>query len=251
LTHGEPRATDDARPNAYARIAVATFWAAALVAYLIASRRMGLGPLEVLASAVDFLTSHPSGPWLYVAAYVVRPLFLFSATVLTVGAGYLYGPWWGFLIVVVGANAGAMLAYAVARWLGGPWTQRLADDPRFRGVPARLRRRTFETILILRFTFAPYDAVNYLAGALRLKALPFLVATAVGSVIGTVTFLAFGASLDDLSAPLEGRLPALDARWLAASVALFAVSWGLSFALRRRSQDEGDEPTTSPGRADA
>lgn len=230
-----------------ARVAVAVGWAALVAGYLIVARRLDVGPLRALSLGVEFLTSHPAGPWVYVAAYVVRPLFLFSATVLTIGAGYLYGPWWGFAIVVLGANAGAMLAYGAARWLGGPWTRTLLDDPRFRGVPGRLRRRTFDTILILRFTFAPYDAVNYLAGALRLRALPFLIATAVGSVIGTITFLAFGASLEDLSALERGELPSLDVRWVITSVALFALSWGVSFVLRRRTGRDDEDAGVGRG----
>jgi uncharacterized membrane protein YdjX (TVP38/TMEM64 family) len=213
---------------------VAVAWGALLVAYLVAMRATGLGPLGALQALVALLADHPAGPLAFALAYVLRPLLLFSATVLTVGAGHLYGPWLGFVVVLVGANGGALLAYGLARWLSGPWATRLLASPRGGGLATRLRDRTFETVLTLRFLFAPYDAVNYLAGALRLRPVPFVLATALGSVPGSLTFLLFGASIGDLSALADGRLPSLDARALAASATLFVASLLASRALRRR-----------------
>ena len=194
----------------------------------------GLGPVGVLQALVAIVVDHPAGPLLFVLAYVLRPLLVFSATVLTVGAGHLYGPWLGFLVVVLGANGGALLAYGLARWLGGDWATRALAGGRWGPLAARLRDRTFETVLTLRFLFAPYDAVNYLAGALRLRPGAFVLATALGSVPGSFTFLLFGASIGDLSVLADGRLPSLDARALAASAALFVASLLASRALRRR-----------------
>jgi uncharacterized membrane protein YdjX (TVP38/TMEM64 family) len=213
---------------------VALAWGVLLVAYLVAMRATGLGPLGALQALVALLADHPAGPLAFALAYVLRPLLLFSATVLTVGAGHLYGPWLGFLVVLVGANGGALLAYGLARWLSGPWATRLLASPRGGGLATRLRDRTFETVLTLRFLFAPYDAVNYLAGALRLRPGPFVLATALGSIPGSLTFLLFGASIGDLSALADGRLPSLDARALAASATLFVASLVASRTLRRR-----------------
>ena len=100
-------------------------------------------------------------------------------------------------------------------------------------------------MLTLRFLFAPYDAVNYLAGALRLRPGPFVLATALGSVPGSFTFLLFGASIGDLSVLADGRLPALDGRALAASAALFVASLLASRALRQRVARREAAPATA------
>jgi uncharacterized membrane protein YdjX (TVP38/TMEM64 family) len=223
-------------------------WAALLVAYGAAVATTGLGPIGVLRALVGIVADHPAGPLVFVLAYVLRPLFVFSATVLTIGAGHLYGPWLGFLVVLVGANGGALLAYGLARWLGGPWATRALDGGRWGALAARLRERTFETVLTLRFLFAPYDAVNYLAGALRLRPVPFVLATALGSIPGSFTFLLFGASIGDLSVLADGRLPALDGRALVVSAALFVASLLASRALRRRvaRREAGAGPAREP-----
>ena len=54
----------------------------------------------------------------YIGVYLVRPLVLFPASVLTVMGGLLFGPWLGVAVVVVAANTSAMIAYGVGRLLG-------------------------------------------------------------------------------------------------------------------------------------
>lgn len=240
-----------ARRTGPPRWPVALAWAALLTAYGVAVATTGLGPVGVLRALADLVADHPAGPLVYVLAYALRPLFVFSATVLTVGAGHLYGPVLGFAVVVLGANAGALLAYGLARWLGGPWAARALDGGRWGTLAARLRGRTFETVLTLRFLFAPYDAVNYLSGALRLRAAPFALATALGSLPGSFTFLLFGASIGDLSVLADGRLPSVDARALAASAALFATSLAASRLVRRRHERRGAAARAGTGDADA
>jgi uncharacterized membrane protein YdjX (TVP38/TMEM64 family) len=214
-------------------VAVA-LWALLLGGYAWVVVSTGRTPLDVLAELVTFLAEHPWGPALFVLVYVARPLVAFSATVLTVGAGYLYGPFLGLLVVTVGANGGALLAYGLGRWLGAGLAGHALAHPRLVGVAGRLRARAFDTVLTLRFLFAPYDAVNYLAGALRLHPVPFVLATVLGSLPGSLTFLLFGASVGDLGALAAGQWPSLDPWMLAASAALLVASLAASRALRRR-----------------
>ena len=171
---------------------------------------------------------------LYLAIYAVRPLALLSAAVLTVAAGALYGPLLGLGLAVVAANASALVAYALGRALGDEIAGPALDRGRLAAWIERLRSRTFETVLTLRFLFVPYDAVNYLAGATRLRPAPFLIATALGSLPGTVTFVLFGAGLGDLAELSAGRAPAPDLRLLGASAALFVASLASARWLRRR-----------------
>ena len=58
------------------------------------------------------------GVFAYIGVYLIRPLVLFPASVLTVMGGVLFGPWLGVLVVVVAANMSAMVAYGVGRLLG-------------------------------------------------------------------------------------------------------------------------------------
>jgi uncharacterized membrane protein YdjX (TVP38/TMEM64 family) len=209
-------------------------WAALLAAYLGALIVTGRGPVDLLVATGAFLSGAPLGPAVYLAAYALRPLALLSAAVLTVAAGVLYGPVVGFALAAIGANLSALVAYGLGRALGDEIAGRSPTRGWQAGLLERLRTRTFETVLTLRFLFVPYDAVNYLAGATRLRVTPFLVATILGSLPGTVTFVLFGAGLGDLSELAAGRLPSPDPWLLGVSAALFVVSLAGARWLRRR-----------------
>lgn len=209
-------------------------WGTGLATYGVMAAATGRTPLDLLVALGEFLGQHPLGAVAYLAAYAVRPLAAFSASLLTVAGGVLYGPLAGVALVIVGANASALVAYGLGRVLGAELAGPALAHPRLAGITGRLRDRTFETVLSLRFLFVPYDAVNYLAGASRLRPLPFVLATAIGSLPGTIAFVLFGTGLGDLSALGSGRLPTPDLRLLGSSAALFATSLLAARLWRRR-----------------
>lgn len=222
-------------PRSLLRWIAGAAWTVLLGGYLWTVAATGSTPIDVLSEIVGFLVDHPLGPVLYVVVCMVRPLFVFSSSVLTIGAGHLYGPTLGMLVVTVGQNAGAILAYALAAALGAQLAGRALAHPRLRDAADRLRRNAFATVLTLRLVFTPYDAVNYAAGALRLPPRAFLTATLLGSLPGALTFLLFGAAIGDLSALADGRWPSIDPWTLAASAALFAITLTVSRVMRQRS----------------
>ena len=202
----------------------------ALVAFLWLALIVGLGllfrdhtPLELAG-----LLRNPAGPLLYIGLYALRPLAFFSAAVLSVLAGSVWGPWLGSLYVVVGSNLSSLVAYGLARGVALP--DGLRD--RWSGP---LRTRPFQTILFMRLIFLPYDLVNYLAGWLRVPLKTFLAASALGALPGTLTFSLAGASLR-LEDVLAGRfsISALNPWTLLASALLLAASLALSARLKQQ-----------------
>ena len=216
------------------RAAVLAVWLAAVVAWQRHQSNTGLSTTETAQQFVDTVGSAWWGVLAYIGVYLARPVVLFPASVLTVVGGLLFGPVAGVLVVVVAANASAMLAYGIGRLLGrAPGSDDGADEAEqslARRWSGRMRDNSFETVLIMRLLFLPYDLVNYLSGILRLAWLPFLVATALGSLPGTVSFVLLGASLDDLDDGLGG----IDPVTLGASLSIFVVSLLVARLLRRR-----------------
>ena len=186
-------------------------------------------PLAVAQRLALFMATSAWAPLLFIAIYAVRPLLFFSAAVLTIAAGVVFGPVLGFGLAVIASNISASIAWGVGRFFGDG----LLNNPRAGGVVARyadrMRARRFETIMLMRFVFLPYDLVNYLAGFLRIAWRPFILATFLGSIPGTLAFVGFGASVRTL----EG-VPQLDLGVLAASASILLVSLGLARWLRRR-----------------
>ena len=209
------------------KLVALSFWLALIGGYTFYTASNNLSPFDAFRQLLTFMANSPFGPLIFVAVYTLRPLILFSAVVLTLGAGFLFGPFWGIVLTIIGANLGASLAYLIGRYFGqGVLESGGSDEAGFvQRYADRLRNNSFETVLTMRFIFLPYDLVNYLAGFLKVRYSAFIFATILGSLPGTIAFVLFGASTDG---DFSGGLPSLDPAVLIASVVIFAASIGLS-----------------------
>lgn len=198
-----------------------TLWAVALGGWVVYQRSTGVGSLEMLERFIDLARGGWWGFIAFVVVYALRPLLVFPASLLTVAGGLLFGPVVGIVATVVGANASAMVAYWLARWLGfDVLAQTGADDGVLGRWAGRMRTESFLTVLVMRLVFLPYDLVNYGAGVLRIRPGAFLAATAIGSLPGTISFTLAGASIESLGDGPSGVDP-----WVvSASAVLFAAS---------------------------
>src|SRR6266581_9325765 len=50
-------------------------------------------------------------------------ILLLPGGILSVGAGFFFGLWWGFFIVLAGNIIGAAISFGLSRWLGGRLTK--------------------------------------------------------------------------------------------------------------------------------
>lgn len=205
-----------------------------------------LTPARAVAEIVGLLES-PYGPLLYILIYAVRPLIFFSATILTVAAGSIFGSGsiynlaLAILYTFIASNTSAMVAYLIGRYFGKGLVKEEAGENtgligRYAG---RMRDNSFETVLIMRFIFLPYDLVNYLAGFLRIDWKAFLLATFLGSIPGTIAFVSFGASIT-VTDLLEGKTPEFDPWILAFGAVIFIVSIGISRFFKKKEAQEAN-----------
>jgi uncharacterized membrane protein YdjX (TVP38/TMEM64 family) len=222
------------------KLVAAGFWLLLIGGYLYYYRTNQLTTETALLQIVDLLNS-PWGPLLYILIYTVRPLIFFSAAVLTIASGSIFGAGsylnlaLAIAYTVIGSNLSATVAYLVGRFFGEGlikddataaqgWIQRYAD---------RMRSNSFETILIMRFIFLPYDLVNYLAGILRIDWGAFILATILGSIPGTIAFVSFGASIN-ITQLARGERPEFDPWILLFGGIILVVSLLISRFFKRR-----------------
>jgi uncharacterized membrane protein YdjX (TVP38/TMEM64 family) len=217
------------------KLVAAAIWLVLVGSFLGYSLITGSSPTETLRAIVDLLRT-PLGPLLYILIYTLRPLTFFSAIIVTLLGGAIWGPVWGLLFVVIGSNMSASLAYGFGRILGqGVLSEGAGASGVVGRYAERLRQNTFGTILLMRLIYLPYDLVNYLAGFLRVPYRPYILASILGSLPGTLTFVLAGASLniDDIFA---GRfsVSAINPWTLVLSVVLFVGGIVVSRLLRKR-----------------
>ena len=183
-----------------------------------------------MQNLLDFLTQGFWGPLIYILLYAIRPLILFPSTILTLAGGFVFGPVLGVLYTMIASNISSTIAFFVGRFFGEGMLKDDGSDGLIQRYARRMREHSFETVMIMRFIFLPYDAVSYLAGFLRIKFWPFILATALGSIPGTIAFIGFGASIESFN----GTLPKLNPVTFGVSVVIFIISIALSRIFKKQ-----------------
>lgn len=174
------------------------------------------------------------GPLVFALVYALAVTALVPGAVLTATAGALFGLPLGAGAVLVGATGGAALSFALARWLGRPAVARWAGDGRLARLDAALARRGFLAVLVMRLVpLFPFTVVNYGAGVAGVRFVPYVTATAVGIVPGTLVYTGLGGGLRDPASPVL---------WLALG-GLLALSAGGWWAARWFRGRAGGMPT--------
>jgi uncharacterized membrane protein YdjX (TVP38/TMEM64 family) len=135
----------------------------------------------------------------YMAVYAtVVALSVPGAIIMTLAGGFLFGVATGSVLTVIGATTGATVVFLVARLAfgdvlrrkAGPFLSRMADG---------FERDAFSYLLFLRLVPAfPFWAVNLAPALLGMHLMPFIAATALGIIPGTIVFSGFGAGLGEI-----------------------------------------------------
>lgn len=233
----------DSQPSFLARhwqkLVALAIWIGLIAAFTWYTTMNDLSPTEGVLRIIYTMQTSAYGPLIYILLYALRPLTLFSSVLLTVAGGFVFGPAWGVFYTVIAANISATVAYVIGRYFGKGMLDGLNSEGFVQRWTDRMRENSFITVLIMRFIFLPYDLVNYLAGFLRISWLPFIAATIIGSIPGTIAFVLLGASASPVEIEqlfLTGDIPSLDVRVLMISVLMFVISIGLSIFFKRREQ---------------
>jgi len=158
-------------------------------------------------------------------AFVPRPL-------LNLAAGALFGSQLGIGAALAGTVLGAGLAFALGRVLGQDALRPLLRGRLLQGADSQLSRHGFRSMLAIRlFPGVPFAAANYCAAVSRMGYVPFLLATALGSIPNTAAYVVAGARASTPTSP--AFLIAMAAIAVPALVGA-AVAWRKRHHLRAR-----------------
>jgi uncharacterized membrane protein YdjX (TVP38/TMEM64 family) len=144
---------------------------------------------------VEVLSFGLWGPAVYMLLYAVGPSFLVPGAVMTIAGGLAFGTLWGSVYSLLGADAGALIAFAAGRFLGRSFVEHLVGA-RFEKLLAKIGRHGFQIIFYLRLVpLIPYNALNLLAGASPITFRDYFWASMIGMVPGTILFAFLGDAL--------------------------------------------------------
>ncbi len=212
----------------------------ALGAIVVAAWHFGLGDAlswaglaRHQARLLALVAAHPVvAPLVYAALYAIWvALSIPEAALVTVAGGLLFGTILGGTMAVLGATAGAVLLFLVARSAFGETVRRRAGAFLDRLRP-KLHRDGFSYLLALRLVPAPFWLVNLAAALSGMRLLPYTAATLIGIIPATFVLAWIGAGVAGVLA--DGRAPDLGILFSVhvlgpllalAALALLPVAW--------------------------
>jgi uncharacterized membrane protein YdjX (TVP38/TMEM64 family) len=95
-------------------------WALLIVALVLAAHHFD-APARLRVALDGIARLGPWGPVLFLPLYVAATVFFLPGSILTVGAGVVFGLVRGFVIVSISATLGATAAFLVGRYLARGW----------------------------------------------------------------------------------------------------------------------------------
>ncbi|RMG72653.1 MAG: TVP38/TMEM64 family protein [Chloroflexi bacterium] len=176
------------------------------------------------------------GPILYILIYFFRPVVFLPASLLAILAGNIWGMGLGFILGLSAGTLSAVLPYGFGRWFSSDGLAVFESKNWISHFINTIQKNPFQAVLTMRLLYLPYDTVSAVVGALRVSFTAFLLATAIGNILGTLSFVGIGAALE--GDVLKGEI-SINPVIFVLSFVLLLISIGISRYLKwgRESND--------------
>jgi len=161
-------------------------------------------------------------PVVYMMIYAVGVCLFVPGTLLTGLGAAIFGAYWGFLYVWIGAMMGAGAAFFIGRTLGRDFAASLIGN-KLKKYDDAIERNGFATVLYLRLVYFPFTPMNFGMGLTKVRFWDYIAGTGLGIIVGTFIFTFFIGTLKDVW--VSGNWGELISFKVFFSIGLFIVSF--------------------------
>lgn len=169
----------------------------------------------------------PMGPLVFFGLYIAACVFMMPGSILTLGAGAVFGVVNGSLLVSLSSTAGATAAFLVGRYLArGMVARRVAGNATFKAMDEAVASEGWKIVGLTRLSpLFPFNLLNYVFGLTRVTIRDYVLASWIGMMPGTIMYVYLGSlagSLAELGAA-QGRHIRTAAEWALYVLGLIAT----------------------------
>ena len=170
------------------------------------------------------------GPLVFIAGYALATVAFIPGSLLTLGAGVLFGVVEGSIIISVSSTLGAVAAFLVGRYLARDWVAgMIKGNDKFSAIDQAVGDEGWKIVGLTRLSpIFPFNLLNYAFGLTKVSLKEYFIASWIGMMPGTVMYVYIG-SLAGSIATLGGdssraRTPTEWALYVVGLVATIAVT---------------------------
>jgi uncharacterized membrane protein YdjX (TVP38/TMEM64 family) len=231
--------TDITPKRRFGRIAKVALLAVLAVGLLLTAKYFNVH--QAFRDALTWIeAAGPVGPIVFFGLYIVACVFMLPGSILTIGAGAVFGVFNGTLLVSLSSTAGATAAFLVGRYLAREMVaRRVAGNHTFRALDEAVASEGWKIVGLTRLSpIFPFNLLNYAFGLTRVSLRNYVLASWAGMIPGTVLYVYLGSlagSLAELGARDGGRArtPAEWALYAVGLIATVAVTFVITRIARR------------------
>lgn len=177
---------------------------------------------ELLKTLLDWIGNLGGwAPVLFIAIYIIAAVLFIPGSLLTLGAGAVFGLTWGFVYASIASVSGAVSAFLIGRHLAREIVARkIKGNARFEAIDKAVASEGWKIVLLTRLSpIFPYSLLNYAFGVTRIQFGHFLLASWIGMMPGTVLYVYLGS----LAKVATGERSRSTGEWVLYGVGLVAT----------------------------
>jgi uncharacterized membrane protein YdjX (TVP38/TMEM64 family) len=184
-----------------------------------------------------------TGLLIFIAIYVVAEVALVPGSLLTMAAGFAYGPIAGLLVASPASVLAATTAFVLGRTALREWVRKkVATSSHARALDRAIHHNSFKLILLLRLSpLLPFNVLNYILGAAGVPVGRYVIASFVGMLPGTWLYVYLGSlatTAAGIAHPEEGGGPARFTLTIGGLIATVLAVLFITRAARRMLDEE-------------
>ena len=164
-------------------------------------------------------------PVIFIVIYILACVLLLPGSILTLGAGIVFGVVKGSIVVSVGSTLGATCAFLVGRYFARGWvSEKIGRNEKFNAIDDAVAREGWKIVLLTRLSpVFPFNLLNYGFGLTKIGLKHYILASWTGMIPGTILYVYIGSLAGDLASLGTGNRTRTIGEWILYGVGLLAT----------------------------
>jgi uncharacterized membrane protein YdjX (TVP38/TMEM64 family) len=166
------------------------------------NRSEGFNPQMLLRDALQWIEGLGAvGAIAFIFIYIVATVAFLPGSILTLGAGVVFGVVLGSLYVFVGATLGATAAFLVGRYLARGWVAKKIEGNRnFGAIDRAVGKEGLKIVILTRLSpLFPFNLLNYAFGITGVSLKDYFIGS-IGMIPGTIMYVYIGSLAGSIAA---------------------------------------------------